>query len=98
MQSANRLCLVTMLLRGLNALSFSQHVSSALLRDGMQLSSRHGFLSRAAHVYASAVDSLASLEAQVRAQGELVRSLKSNGGDEAAIGEAIQSLVALKAQ
>ena len=88
-----------MLMRGLSAVSFvGQRVAqSPALRQGALLSS-HRFASRTPAVYAAAVEALADLEARVREQGDKVRSLKTDGGDEAAVSAAIAELVALKAQ
>ena len=93
------LAMPLMLMRGLGAVSFvgQRMAHSSALRQSALASHRH-FASRAPVVCAAAVEALADLEARVREQGNLVRTLKTEGGDEAAVSAAVAELVALKAQ
>jgi len=103
MQPVARLSLLAfqlMLTRGLGAFHAGHRLirASALRGGAPQLSPARSVAWRCSRACATAVESLSELESQVRAQGELVRKLKEDGGDEAAVGEAVQTLVALKAQ
>eukprot|EP00966_Prymnesium_polylepis_P322832 7379068-Prymnesium_polylepis.1 len=100
LRRVSRLAVATMLLaRGVNAVAFvGQRVAhAAALREGSLLAAQRRVM-RPLCVASDEVAGMEEIEAKVRAQGELVKTLKTEGGDEAAVGEAVAALLALKTQ